>query len=119
MVGLDEGALTCDFAEVYHVLDWRTLPASTAAALATGLGPTSRIIRKLSGTEWPLDTLLLAMIADGVRILSWQLLDHKARRGMKPPQSILEQLIGKEQSGSTGFDSPEEFRAWRASILEG
>ena len=119
MVGLDEGALICDFAEAYHVLDWRALPASTAATLASGLGPNSRIIKKMSGTQWPLDTLLLAMIADGIRIISWQLLDSKTRHRMHPPQSILEQLIGKEENEPSGFNSPEEFKAWRASILEG
>ena len=72
MVGLDEGALICDFAEVYHVYDWRRLPASTAATLAMGLGPDSRIMRKISGTPVPMDTLLLAMITDCVRILAWR-----------------------------------------------
>ena len=119
MVGLDEGALICDFAEVYHVYDWRALPLKTAATLAVGLGPDSRIMRKMSGIEWPLETLLLAMVADGVRIISWQLIDQKARRGKTPPKSILDQLLGGASGSTGGFDSAEDFRAWRASQLEG
>lgn len=119
MVSLDEGALICDFAETYHVFDWRALPIRTAATLAIGLGPDSRIMRKLSGTQWPLNTLLLAMIADGVRIVSWQLLDQKARRGKTPPKSILEQLIDEAPEKAGGFDNVEDFRKWRASQLEG
>lgn len=119
MVGLDEGALTCDFAETYHVYDWRALPARTAATLAMGLGPDSRIMQKISGARVPFDTLLLAMIADAVRILAWMQTKDGAR-GRNRPDSILDRLTGTARtSETTGFDSPEAFDAWRASILEG
>lgn len=118
MVSLDEEALICDFAEVYHVFDWRSLPARTAATLAAGLGPDSRIARKISGVNWPLNTLLLAAIGDAVRVVSWQLLDKKARRGKSPPKSMLEQLLG-EKAETSGFDNVEDFRKWRESQLEG
>ena len=118
MVGLDEGALICDFAETYHVLDWRALPVRTAATLAMGLGPTSRIMRKLSGVKWPFDTLLLAMICDSIRGISWQLVDEKGRRGHNPPVSVLKTILGEEKE-TTGFDSADDFKSWRASMLEG
>lgn len=119
MVGLDEGALTCDFAEVYHVLDWRALPARTAATLAMGLGPDSRIMQKISGARVPFDTLLLAAIADTVRILAWMQTKDGAK-GRNRPDSILDRLTGTARTSETaGFDSPEAFDAWRASILEG
>mgnify|MGYP002517695515 CR=1 FL=1 len=119
MVGLDEGALTCDFAETYHVLDWRALPARTAATLAMGLGPDSRIMQKISGARVPLDTLLLAMIADVVRILAW-MQTKDGVKGRNRPASILENLTGTGQDDeAASFDSPEAFDAWRASILEG
>ena len=119
MVGLDEGALICDFAEVYHVYDWRRLPASTAATLAMGLGPDSRIMRKISGTPVPMDTLLLAMITDCVRILAWRQ-SKDGQRGRNPPESLVERLLGSKASRETGagFDSPDDFRAWRNSIME-
>ena len=119
MVGLDEGALTCDFAETYHVYDWRALPARTAATLAMGLGPDSRIMQKISGARVPFDTLLLAAIADTVRILAWMQTKDGAR-GRNRPDSILDRLTGTARTGETaGFDGPEAFDAWRASILEG
>ena len=119
MVGLDENALICDFAETYHVFDWRALPLKTAATLAMGLGPDSRIIRKASGVTWPFDTLLLAMICDSIRGISWQLVPEKGRRGRKPPQSVLKIILGEsEENDMAGFDTAEDFRKWRASMLE-
>ena len=120
MVGLDEDALVCDFAETYHVLDWRALPVKTAATLAMGLGPDSRIMRKFSGVKWPLETLLLAMLLDTNRAISWQLVNEKGRRGHRPPKSILKLLLGeKEETETAGFDNADDFMRWRASMLEG
>ena len=111
MVGLDEDALTCDFAEVYHVLDWRKLPARTAATLAMGLGPDSRIMRKLSGVSVTIHTLLLATIADAVRVLVWQNTKDGAK-GRNRPTLIVEKLLDANK-GDEGFDSIEAFKAWR------
>lgn len=111
MVGLDEDALTCDFAEVYHVYDWRSLPARTAATLAMGLGPDSRIMRKLSGVPITMETLLLATIADALHILVWQ--NTKAgARGCNRPALIAEKLLDVQKE-EEGFDSIEAFKAWR------
>ena len=119
MVGLDEDALVCDFAETYHVYDWRALPLRTAATLAMGLGADSRIMRKLSGVKWPFNTLLLALVCDSIRTISWQLIDEKGRRGHKPPQSVLKTILGETEEGElSGFDSVEDFRSWRASMME-
>lgn len=119
MVGLDEGALTCDFAETYHVYSWRSLPPSTAATLAAGLGPDSRIMQKLSGAPAAVNTLLLAMIADSLRILVWMKTKDGAR-GKNPPESILEKLYTAQgRTPKAGFDTPEDFMAWRASMMEG
>ena len=115
MVGLDEGALTCDFAETYHVLNWRALPARTAATLAMGLGPDSRIVRKMAGVETTLDTMLLAMIADALHILVWQN-TRDGVKGQNKPAMITDRLtnLGSEP---LGFDSAAEFRRWRAEML--
>ena len=122
MVGLDEGALTCDFAETYHVLSWRALPASTAAALAMGLGPDSRIVQKISGAPAPVNTLLLAMIADALHVLVW-MQTKDGRKGRNRPRSVLAQILGKkpavEADSAAAFDSPEDFRAWRATMIKG
>lgn len=115
MVGLDEDALTCDFAEVYHVLDWRALPVKKAATLAMGLGPDSRIIRKLSGVPITMETLLLAAIADAVRVLVWQNTKN-GQKGKNPPTLIMERLIETPRE-EIGFDTVEDFRIWRESML--
>lgn len=117
MVGLDEGALICDFAEVYHVFDWRALPVRLAATLAMGLGPKSRIMRKMSGCETDIDTLLLATISDALRVLVWQNTEDGSR-GRNRPTLISELLSGSEEK-TVGFDTPAEFDAWRAGILGG
>ena len=47
MIETDESALICDFAETYHIYDYRALPVSYAATLAYGLRSDSRIRLKL------------------------------------------------------------------------
>ena len=111
MVGLDEDALTCDFAEVYHVLDWRALPARTAATLAMGLGQESRIMRQLSGVPVTIQTLLLAAITDALHVLVWQNTKDGAK-GRNKPTLIAEKLM-ETQHEEIGFDTVEDFRKWR------
>jgi len=115
MVGLDEGALTCDFAEVYHVLDWRALPVKTAATLAMGLGPDSRIMRKLSGVPITMNTLLLAAITDALHVLVWQNTKDGAH-GRNRPTLIAEKLM-EAHDEDPGFDTVDDFRKWRESML--
>ena len=119
MAAADEDALRCDMLETYHIFDWRALPARQAALFACGLPDSSRIKRRLSGAPVALETLLLAMIADAVRVLVWQR-SQAAADGGSPPASIAEALTrpGKDRGGA-GFDTAEEFEAWRASMLGG
>lgn len=119
MVNLDEGALICDFAEVYHVLDWRSLPVLTAATLAMGLGPNSRIMKKISGTSVDADTLLLAMIADALHVLIWQNTKDGVK-GRNRPKRIMQTILGGDQDKETeSFDSVEDFRNWHATMTGG
>ena len=115
MVGLDEGALTCDFAETYHVLNWRALPARMAATLAMGLGPDSRIVRKMAGVQTTLDTMLLAMIADALRILVWQNTEDGVK-GQNKPTMITDRLANLDRE-PLGFEGADEFRSWLAEML--
>ena len=70
MIDLDEDALICDFAETYHIYDYRSLPASMAATLAVGLRDDSRIKRKIiqeeSGLRVSSTELLLSILIDRV-----------------------------------------------------
>lgn len=117
MVAVDEAALRCDMLETYHIMDYRALPARQAALFACGLGEGSRIVRKLSGTPAGPDTLLLAVIADALRILIWQNTED-GHRGRNQPRSIMDTLTGGSRDGA-GFDTAEAFEAWRAEMLGG
>lgn len=117
MIAVDESALICDFAETYRVYDYRALPARTAAVYACGLGQNSRIMQKMGGAKAPIDTLLLAAIADALKILVWQNTADGAK-GKNQPQSILASILGEEKE-TAGFDSPEDFDAWRKRMLGG
>ena len=117
MIATDEGALSCDMMETYHIMDWRALPARQAALFAYGLRDGSRIRQKLAGAATGLDTMLLAMIADGINLLLW--INSKAgAEGRDRPASVLAMLRGGDgNKESVGFDTSEEFDAWRASML--
>lgn len=117
MVAVDEAALRCDMLETYGIFDYRALPARQAALFAYGLGPGSRIAQKLSGAPTDLHTLLLAVIGDAVRLLVWQNTED-GHKGRNRPRSIVEQLLGKK-TDARGFDSPDDFKAWRESMIGG
>lgn len=121
MAVLDEAALICDFAETYHIYDWRSLPARYAAILASGLRPDSRIMLKISDTAVPINTMLLATIADATRVQAW----HETKdgqRGRNAPKSLLELItkkIGDRVEPGRGFDSAADFVKWRENMLGG
>lgn len=122
LVALDEGALECDFAEVYGVYDWRALPARYAATLAAGLRPASRSMMRLRGETLTLEQLLLATIADGSLLRVWQN-TVDGQKGENRPQSLLQTLLQEPKAAaedeSFGFESPEAFMAWREAMMGG
>ena len=120
MIATDEAALECDLMETYRIPCYRELPARRAALFAYGLGEGSRIRKKLSGALVGLDTLILAQIADALNLLVW-FQTEAGQKGEGRPASITALLRGKpvEQEESVGFDSAEDFDAWRASRLGG
>jgi len=120
MLATDEDAVICDFAETYHVLDIGALDLRLAATLAVGLAPDSRIKRRLSGAELPVNTLLLALAADNLAILRW-FNSEDAQKNVNRPKSVLEALTGgaqKEDNVMT-FTDADSFERYRAKILEG
>ena len=120
MAAVDEAALTCDFAETYQIYDWRALPATYAAILAAGLRESSRIKMRLSGSKLTAEQLLLAAIADHVRVLVWQN-TKDGHSGENPPQSMLSLMLNPDvnDSESEVFTSPDEFNAWRQTMIGG
>lgn len=110
---MNETALYCDMAETYHILDYRTLPARQAAKLAAGLRPSSRIMQALTGVKGDVETVLLAHIADAVRILAWQN-TKDGRLGRNQPASLVQPLL---EGKAHGFRTVDEFEAWRAQMI--
>jgi len=119
MINLDEDALICDFAETYHIYDYRSLPVRLAATLAAGLRAESRIRMKMSGIPVRQDTLLLASITDQVALFRYSFTED-AKKKQNRPNSVVAELLGepskKKQAGVVGFDTPEEFEAALARI---
>lgn len=118
MLKESEDDLICDLAETYHILDMRAHPATLIATLAAGLRPDARIMQKMSGDKVPLETLLLASIADASAAQCWQ---NAGAKKAKKPVSILAELLKKSDKHEEldGFSSSDEFNAWRSSVIEG
>ncbi len=122
MLAADEDALICDFAEVYHVYDWRSLPVSYAAVLAWGLRDDSRIKLAMSDSLVGLDTLLTASVVDLLALNLWSK-SEDAAKGKNLPASIVDQLTGRRQARPASrdavltFASGADFARARAEIL--
>lgn len=115
MRAVDEAALICDFAETYHIYDYRALKPAYAATLACGLRDDSRIKMRISGLTVKPEMLIDAMSADALRFLAWA----KTKDGQKNrnrPASIVDKLTRpeKEEKNTLAFRSGEAFEAaWK------
>lgn len=117
MLARSEDALICDFAETYHVYDWRALPIRTAATLARGLRDDSRIKMLISGTRYKTETMLLAGIADRLSILAWQR-TKDGQKGRNRPRMLIDEMTKKKQRENISYSTPEEYLAAREKIVE-
>lgn len=115
MIRADEDALICDFAETYHLYDYKALPAMLVASLAVGLRDDSRIKMKLSGAKAPAEIVLLASIVDRLSILVWAK-TKDAEKGRNRPKSLLSVLYPKETNNTT-YRTGEEFIKARNKLL--
>lgn len=116
MIALDEDALVCDLAEVYHVYNYRALPLHTVATLANGLGPDSRIRQRQYGLKVGLSTFFYAQICDHLMALRWMISDD-GRKGQNKPEPVSPKFLVDKETEYTGqFDSPDEFEAYRAML---
>lgn len=117
MLAEDEDAVICDLAQVYGVFDYTEIPLSLAAALACGLPPESRIMRRLSGHKLDTTTMLLATAVDLLAVLCWR----QTEDGMKswnPPASVLAALKGeKKEKPIVAYRTAADFEAERRRIL--
>lgn len=119
MLRVDEDALLCDLAETYGIFDMRALPIPLLATLSLGLRRNSRIKEKMAGTEEGVDTLLLAHAVDRLSTLVW-FKTKDGQRGIHRPMSMVSLLTGAEGTSkeTRNFESPEDFEAERARIIE-
>lgn len=119
MTAADEDALVCDYAETYHIYNYRGLPLRYAAALACGLREDSRIKLKMSGQKISVETFLQAAGVDALNTLVW-FKTEDARRRRNRPKSILAILTqDKESMKPMAFSSPEAFEAKRKELTGG
>ena len=119
MIKLDEDALICDLAEVYHIFDYKQLPAYRVAVFSLGLSDSSRIKMKLANQTVSFETMLLAGIFDKVSLLFWsKTKDSESNKNR--PSSVVEMLNGKQSNTKevVSFTSGKEFEAERQRILD-
>ena len=101
--------------EIYHIYDYRSLPARRAAIFAAGIRETSRIRMKLSGEQTSRDLFMQAVIADRLGMICYALSEKSAEK----PVSLVNLLLGKVEMEDVRkdvvtFDTPEEFEnAWK------
>lgn len=116
MTAVDEDALICDFAEVYHIYDYRKLPLRYAAILACGLRDDSRIKMAVSGSDVPTGIILQAIAADALNWLVWSK-TKDAQRNRNRPKSLVDLITRKQTSDIEAFTSPEEFEKRRTALI--
>lgn len=115
MTAADEDAVICDFAETYHIYDYRGLPLRYAAVLASGLRDDSRIKMKMTKASVPTDTLLRAVIADAVNLLVW-INTKDGQKGRHRPKSLVELMTQPQENSIVSFHTIEEFERARRMI---
>lgn len=119
MIKTDEDALICDLAETYHIYNYREWPPTQVAIFANGLKANSRIKLKMAGLKVTIDTMLLAAIADDIKLLLW-LQTKDGRKGRNMPKSIFSVLSDSEASEQVNvYASGKEFELAKQRILKG
>lgn len=108
MLKTDEDALICDFAETYHIYDYRELPLLTVATLAAGLRDDSRIKMKISGLQYSPQMIMNAMAVDRLSLLVYANTTD-ARKGNNPPKMICEELFKKDSEKVKAYHSGTDF----------
>lgn len=112
MLHTDEDALICDFAETYHIYDWRSAPFPLVATLAAGLREDSRSKLLLAGQKVSFETQLAAGIYDKLAFLAWTK-TKDAQNGRNCPEPIAVMLAKQtkhEKDKPMAYRDPESFK---------
>lgn len=111
-MALSEDDLICDFAETYHILDYKVLSPSLAATLCVGLPDHSRIKKRMVGAKLGLTDMLLAMIVDGINLRVWQN-SKDGMKGRNKPESLLKRLTeDKKPDDDIQALDIDDYEAW-------
>ena len=110
MIAKDEEALICDLAETYRIYDYKQLPPLRVAVFAVGLRENSRIKMRLNDQKTPIDTLIMAGIADRLSVLIW-MQTADGRKGINRPTMLVDTLVNKKpkETDVVVFKSGEDF----------
>ena len=116
MIKADEDALACDFAETYHIYDYRRLPVILVASLAVGLRSDSRIKIKLSGSKVSPEMMMMAAMIDRLTVLVW-MQTKDGQHGRNQPKPVLS-VFEKPESDTISFLSGEDYERERQRLLQ-
>ena len=109
MIGQGEEELICDFAETYHIYDYKSLPASRAAILASGLRADSRIKTKMRCEKLTLTQTLIATMIDPFAQVVY------ARFGQGEAPSIVSQLNGTQPKETAMTQDARQIRTFASA----
>ena len=117
MISIDEDALMCDLAEVYHIYDYKSLPVSLVATFSCGLRDESRIKMKISDTKVSMNTVLLTCILDKVNWIAWSKTED-GHRNANHPKSILSIILGQSDGDKDVlvFNDSDDYESARNSF---
>lgn len=106
-----EDELICDFAEVYHVYDYKELSPAMAAAFCFGLRQNSRVKMAITKQRVTLEQQLMARAVDELAFISWsKTVDGQKNRNR--PKSVLNALLNPDtETENTAYASGDDFRA--------
>lgn len=113
-----EEVITCDLAEYYGVIDYRTISPRILMMLIVGLREDSRLVFKVTGRRYSISQLLQAYTVDRLSVLCWQKTKDGAKGKNKPKLLSDIMLKVKEETDIQAFDSADEFERHRRQILE-
>lgn len=112
----NEDALICDFAETYHILDYKRLPLGLVASLAAGLRDNSRSKMILNDERLTIEQVLLATMVDSILLLAWTRTKEAEKVTCRPP-SVLDKLLNTKKEESA-FASGKEFDRARDELIK-
>lgn len=118
MIKCDEDALICDFAETYHIYNYKSLPVTLVATLASGLRDDSRIKLKLNKQRVSNTDLLLSVIADRLGLL----LSMYTGKPLEDffVDNVFEDIhVSKKESNVEHYSSIEAFEEARQKYFKG